>query len=196
MKPFKKNIPAADREGSEGGGLTRTDACLRNLTGRALTWRCGGRRQAPGRSGCWTTLEAQHICRSQPRHAAEAALSLWGAFMKKMAIAATLAALMTLGACATAKTWQATGGSRADGTVRLSYEFSMFESPVVDEAQAQVLAAQRCAVWGYSGAEAFGGVTRQCTQPSSSGCQTTLVTKEFQCTGTGTPRASATIFVR
>ncbi|WP_409451104.1 YecR family lipoprotein [Erwinia sp.] len=31
-------------------------------------------------------------------------------------------------------------------------------------------AAQRCAAWGYSGAEPFGGYTSVCSQPSSSGC--------------------------
>ncbi len=110
----------------------------------------------------------------------------------KIALLAAVA-IATLSGCATPKTWSATGGSRADGTVRLSYEVGMFEAAQVDEAQAITLATQRCAVWGYSGAEAFGGTTSQCTQPGSSGCMVTLVTKEFQCTGTGTPGAMAEI---
>jgi len=81
--------------------------------------------------------------------------------------------------------YAATGGSRADGTVRLSYEVGMFEQAVVDEAQGLQLARQRCATWGYTGAEAFGGTTSQCTSMSTSGCSVTLVTKEYQCTGTG-----------
>jgi len=114
--------------------------------------------------------------------------------MKKLMIAGAIAcaSLVAVG-CATQKTWSATGGSRADGTVRLSYEVGMFEVAEVDEAQATALAVQRCAVWGYSGAEAFGGVTRQCTQPGSGGCAVTLVTKEYQCTGTGTPGPRADI---
>lgn len=115
-----------------------------------------------------------------------------GLDMKKITIAVISIALLA-GACATAKTWQATGGSRSDGTVRLSYEYGMFEVPHVDEAQALNVAKQRCAVWGYNGAEAFGGTTSQCTQSGSSGCMLTLVTKEFQCLGTGTPGASADI---
>lgn len=95
------------------------------------------------------------------------------------------AALLTVAACATAKTYSATGGSRSDGTVRLSYEVGMFEQAVVDEAQGINVARQRCATWGYTGAEAFGGVTNQCTQMGSSGCLVTLVTKEYQCTGDG-----------
>ncbi|WP_258922620.1 YecR-like lipofamily protein [Klebsiella quasivariicola] len=48
----------------------------------------------------------------------------------------------------------------------------------------QLTAAKaRCAAWGYSGAEPFGGFTSQCSQPSSSGCMQTLVTIEYQCTG-------------
>ena len=44
-------------------------------------------------------------------------------------------------------------------------------------------AAQRCAAWGYSGAEPFGSYTSVCSQPSSSGCMKTMVTMEYQCTG-------------
>jgi len=102
-----------------------------------------------------------------------------------MKLAAAAVIVLGVAACATAKTYTATGGSRADGTVRLSYEVGMFEQPVVDEAQGLSVARQRCATWGYSGAEAFGGVTTQCTAMGSSGCMTTLVTKEYQCTGDG-----------
>lgn len=103
----------------------------------------------------------------------------------KLKTIAGLGALLLLAACATAKTWTATGGSRADGTVALSYEYGLFESPVTDDAAGLTLARQRCAVWGYSGAEAFGGVTTQCNAMGSSGCIRTLVTKQFQCTGQG-----------
>ncbi len=105
--------------------------------------------------------------------------------MKKIALIVASAALLTLAACATAKTYTATGGSRSDGTVKLSYEVGMFEQPVVDEAQGLSVARQRCATWGYTGAEAFGGTTSQCTYMTSSGCGTALITKEYQCTGTG-----------
>ena len=114
--------------------------------------------------------------------------------MKMISIGA-VALCAALAACASAKTYSATGGSRADGTVRLSYEFGMLEVPTVDENQGLTLAKQRCSVWGYTGAEAFGGTTSQCTAPSSSGCMTTLVTKEYQCTGTGGRGGMASIVV-
>lgn len=91
------------------------------------------------------------------------------------------------GGCATAINWQPVSGSRADGVVRLAFEYGMFQSPRVDEAQALQLATQRCAVWGYTGAEAFGAATTQCTQTNQYGCARTMVTKEYQCTGANRP---------
>lgn len=102
------------------------------------------------------------------------------------AVLVCVVAAVSLAGCATVKTWSATGGSRADATVRLSYEYGEFEQPQTSEAEALNLAAARCKTWGYTGAEAFGGVTRQCNMPGGmGGCARFQVTKEFQCTGTG-----------
>lgn len=93
-------------------------------------------------------------------------------------------AIVLLGGCATQKEWSATGGSRADGVVRLSYEVGEFEKPQLDEQQAVALATQRCRTWGYKGSEAFGGVTRRCNAAGGfGGCSHWLITKEYQCTG-------------
>lgn len=96
-----------------------------------------------------------------------------------------LSLVAVLSGCVTQKEWVATGGSRADGVVRLSYEYGMFESPQVDDAKGITVAASRCAVWGYQGAESFGGVIRQCTERNNSGCIRYMVTREYQCTGKG-----------
>ena len=85
--------------------------------------------------------------------------------------------------CAATKNWSATGGSRADGTVKLSYEYGVFEMPQLNEQEAITLAQKRCSSWGYNSAEAFGGVTKTCNQPSSNDCLGWLVTKEYQCIG-------------
>lgn len=99
---------------------------------------------------------------------------------------AVATAALALSGCATSKSWSATGGSRADATVRLSYEYGAFEKPQTSEVEALNLAVSRCKTWGYTGAEAFGGVTQQCNMPGGmGGCQRWLVTKEFQCTGMG-----------
>ncbi len=104
--------------------------------------------------------------------------------MKVLIIAVT--ALLISG-CSSTKNWSATGGSRADATVRLSYEYGLFENPQVNEQEAINLATARCATWGYTGAEAFGGITRQCNSQDGMGsCNIWIVHKEFQCTGTGT----------
>lgn len=56
-------------------------------------------------------------------------------------------------------------GSRADATVKLSYEYDpRTEIPQVNEAQAFESAQKRCSSWGYSDVEAFGGVIDLCTQ--------------------------------
>jgi len=98
----------------------------------------------------------------------------------------TVLGVFLVSGCAVQKDWVATGGSRADATVRLSYEYGAFESPQVSDAQADMLAAQRCKTWGYEGAEPFGGITQVCNLPDGlGGCNRWLVTKEFQCMGTG-----------
>ena len=104
--------------------------------------------------------------------------------------AITCIAAIAVAGCAVNKEWAATGGSRADGVVRLSFEVGQFEVPKLDEAQAVKVATQRCKTWGYSGAEAFGGVTKQCTSSGRSGCIETLITKEYQCTGSQTAPAN------
>lgn len=105
--------------------------------------------------------------------------------MKKLLTCLALAStLIFIQGCASQKTMIPTGGSRADGTVKLSYDFGMFESPKVDANQGSDVAKQRCAAWGYSGAEAFGGQTKACSDFSFGGCNAWRVTVEYQCTGT------------
>ena len=83
--------------------------------------------------------------------------------------------------------WVATGGSRADGTVVLAYEYGRNQVPEVDKAAGATLAADRCGVWGYTGAAPFGGELRQCTMMDMfwGGCAIWRVTTEYQCTGDG-----------
>lgn len=93
--------------------------------------------------------------------------------------------------CATVSQMAATGGSRADGIVRLSYEAGMFDKVAIDEATALDTARRRCATWGYTDAEAFGGITRQCQAMSGYGCTRWFVTKEYQCLSTAGIQAGA-----
>lgn len=93
-----------------------------------------------------------------------------------------------LAGCATVSQMTATGGSRADGVVRLSYELGPFDKAKIDEADGLRTAQARCKTWGYKDAEAFGGIIRQCQQPGGLyGCNRWLITKEYQCIGANTP---------
>lgn len=98
---------------------------------------------------------------------------------------ALLGSLAVLAGCATVSQMQATGGSRSDGIVKLSFEYGMFDKIQIDEAAALQIARQRCGVWGYTDADPFGGVVRQCQHYSSLGCTHYFVTKEYQCTSGG-----------
>ncbi len=105
-----------------------------------------------------------------------------GEGMNKRLVFLAFAALGDTG-CETPKDWMATGGSRSDGTVKLSYQLGPFERPVVNNQQGLELATSKCQAWGYTNAEAFGGATRTCNNFTSSGCNSWLVTAEYQCLG-------------
>lgn len=88
---------------------------------------------------------------------------------------------LALTACTVDKELAATGGSRADGIVELSYEIGEFQTARIDWTRADSDAAQRCNAWGYHKAERFGGERRQCNNFSSYGCNQWLVTVNYQC---------------
>lgn len=85
--------------------------------------------------------------------------------------------------CSVTKEYAATGGSKADGIIKLSYEVSKYQVPQVNEQQGLTLARKKCNGWGYSDAEALGGVQRACNEPTLTSCANWIVTKEYQCIG-------------
>jgi YecR-like lipoprotein len=102
-------------------------------------------------------------------------------FARGLSVAALFIALS---GCATEKYLQATGGSRSDGTVDMSYEYGIFEKPQLHLAEAAETARQRCAAWGYTGAEMFGGQKEECQVRDGYGnCLRFFVTISYQCTG-------------
>jgi hypothetical protein len=95
-----------------------------------------------------------------------------------------LGAAVLLAGCATDVVLQATGGSRADGVVNLSYEYGAFQAPKIDSVQALATAKASCAAWDYSGAQAFGGQTTKCSLTTLYGdCARYVATVAYQCTG-------------
>jgi hypothetical protein len=91
--------------------------------------------------------------------------------------------VICLSGCAVQKQLVPIGGSRADGTVKLGYQYGAFESPQLDAVQGINTAKQRCVAWGYNDAEAFGGYTQTCSDQTNSGCVGWNVTVEYQCKG-------------
>ncbi len=73
------------------------------------------------------------------------------------------------------------GGSRADGTVTLAYEYGLFDVPEVNWEEMQKQALARCTRWGYLNAERFGGELRDCIEQGSSSCLRWRVSIEYQC---------------
>jgi YecR-like lipoprotein len=85
--------------------------------------------------------------------------------------------------CATTKTLQAVNGSKSDGTVKLAYEYGLFEKPVIDWNLAEITAKQRCKAWGYKKAEKFGGEENKCLSYNGYGnCLEMQVNITYQCT--------------
>lgn len=86
--------------------------------------------------------------------------------------------------------WSAYGGSRADATVELGFQYNPASTkPVMDQAQADLMAKERCERWGYYTAEAFGAQKNTC-QMTGTGiyqgtCIDMIVTREYQCVGDG-----------
>ncbi|MGX5220274.1 YecR family lipoprotein [Pseudomonas segetis] len=88
--------------------------------------------------------------------------------------------------CAVKKDYYAMTGSRADGTVDMAYDFRQFEKPIVNQDQAYSIAKQKCGVWGYSDAEAFGGMRQNCHQRDNWGtCLAGQIVVQYQCIGSG-----------
>jgi hypothetical protein len=100
--------------------------------------------------------------------------------------------LMVLGVtgCVSTHQWSASGGSKSEGIVRLSYEYPEFHEPALSEAQAEKLAMSRCSAWGYESAEEVPGQLRECSDSEGGNCELWRVTREYQC------RASSSMAAR
>ena len=86
--------------------------------------------------------------------------------------------------------WNAVGGSRADATVEMAYNYSpLTTKPIVDRPEADRIARGRCEAWGYTSAEPFGIETSRCQHYASGllsgGCHDMWVTLQYQCLGRG-----------
>jgi YecR-like lipoprotein len=111
-------------------------------------------------------------------------LSYPGALMNRsiqrlILLPATL--VMGLSACVSTQQGLHTGGDKDAGLVRVSYQYSQFHQPKVDDAQTMTLAENRCSAWGYQRAEPVAGLVRECSNMEGGNCDLWTVTREFQC---------------
>jgi len=103
--------------------------------------------------------------------------------IKNLASLTILAITFLMVGCSTVKIPQATGGSRSDAVVNMSYEYSWLEKPVIDWEKARMEAQNRCRVWGFVDAVPFGGSTTECISRNDYGaCVRQIVTNAYQCT--------------
>ncbi|MDD2182025.1 YecR family lipoprotein [Kingella sp. SNUBH-2017] len=81
--------------------------------------------------------------------------------------------------------WESVGGSRSDGTVKLSYKKGWKDTRLPDNDAALEMAKKRCKAWGYSYAEAFDGETESCLMQAHGKRRTVCTlwrhTREYQC---------------
>ncbi len=71
--------------------------------------------------------------------------------------------------------WAASGGSKSDGVVRVSYLVDARKEAIQDSAQARRVAVSRCKIWGFEDADAFDFISKT----TKNGI--TTATQEFQC---------------
>jgi len=100
--------------------------------------------------------------------------------MKTLIATLTLTALALTG-CATPKQWEATGGSKNDGVVQVSYELGQFESGQTSAAQGLTVASERCNTWGYKHAEVTGSEKNICRTMGQYNCLQTTITQDYLC---------------
>ena len=100
--------------------------------------------------------------------------------MKTLILCILLIALSS--GCAVQKSYGSSGGSKADGIVKMSYSYGGGDVPSVDPTEALGKAIKRCKVWGYTNAESFEYESKVCQASNQYGCVAWMVTKEYQCT--------------
>jgi len=100
--------------------------------------------------------------------------------MKIIILALATIALFTN--CEVDKYLAVSGGSKANGTVELFYDYGSFQKPILHMEQGKAEASRRCQNWGYSGSEFFDVYTKKCITATTSGCSVWRVTYNCQCT--------------
>jgi hypothetical protein len=107
-----------------------------------------------------------------------------------LALVGSITVICLAGCCVTTKKFVATGGSRGDGVVILSYEDGPLQVSHGDYEQGLALARSTCIGWGYSGAIRY-GESEQCIThgweiPDLGEACKELVKDSYHCLGAAT----------
>lgn len=92
-----------------------------------------------------------------------------------------LGSALTAGCVTAYVTPVATGGSKSDGIIEMSYERDSMIATEVDRAGAMMRAKDRCVSWGYDDVEPFDAGMEKCISVSSGICSRYRVTTQYQC---------------
>lgn len=91
------------------------------------------------------------------------------------------AALLT--SCVAPSAMVVSGGNPSAGTVVMSYDYSLMQSPKVDWQQGLQKAAAQCQSWGYNGALPSDTPNKACkTKTQGGACIAWTLSTTFQCT--------------
>ncbi|WP_354310519.1 YecR family lipoprotein [Pseudomonas sp. PvP001] len=74
-------------------------------------------------------------------------------------------------------------GSRSDAVVDVAYDPGTKGVTASGEQRGLALAKSKCAAWGYTGSEAFGGRNAICLSFSALGCSSYRTVVKYQCQG-------------
>ena len=100
-----------------------------------------------------------------------------------------LFAAALLAGCAAPSAMMVSDGNQSEGTVVMSYDYSLMQSPKVDWQQGLQKASTQCQGWGYNGAIPSGKPKRTCNNETQDGnCIGWTVNATFQCTGPNQPQ--------
>lgn len=96
----------------------------------------------------------------------------------------TISVLFLFTGCSVTKVPTATDGSKSDGTLSYSYNYTAwpFTSYDAQWEDIEVEAKKKCRNWGYSDVESFGGTKKECARRAPAGnCNEWRITKKYQC---------------
>lgn len=88
-----------------------------------------------------------------------------------------------LTSCAAPSAMEVSDGNQSEGTVVMSYDYSLMQSPKVDWQQGLQKATAQCQSWGYNGALPSDSPSKSCkTETQDGDCIAWTLSTTFQCT--------------